>query len=392
MRVLKRILLLVAAVWLLPACDKIDPPYKQEGIIDNGGITAPPGFYQGTIPGNITAYTVTDSWVDDSTEIRAFWTYDAGGAEASASVYFIWHGVTSATITSTALTGDPVSVDGDMEIAAGGFYGTLRFSYEATFDASGSGTGYTVNDVNIRRKVLLEDYTGHKCGNCPRATRAALDLKNLAGDGLVLLAVHAGFFATPNPITAPSFTYDFRTPAGTDLDTDFGISAAGNPNGMVNRKKINGSQILAYTSWGSEVNNILTSTDPLQTGIRIINDFNLTSGQLQTEVRIAHFTGLQGNYRLSVFLVEDQIINWQKDYDVTPSDIEFYVHRHVLRESFNNTYGDLLTNTSQGAITSMPYSIPVDSEYDAQHCSVIAFIFNETTKEIIQVEEVPLIP
>jgi len=42
------------------------------------------------------------------------------------------------------------------------------------------------------RNVLVEDFTGHKCGFCPRATRAAYDLKQSYGDRMIVLSVHAG--------------------------------------------------------------------------------------------------------------------------------------------------------------------------------------------------------
>ena len=46
------------------------------------------------------------------------------------------------------------------------------------------------------KKILLEDYTGHKCGNCPRAAEKAEELKAIYDDQLVSIAVHAGFFAS----------------------------------------------------------------------------------------------------------------------------------------------------------------------------------------------------
>lgn len=66
-------------------------------------------------------------------------------------------------------------------------------------------------------KVLLEDYTGHTCGNCPRAAEKAEELKTLYKDSLIVIAVHAGSFANPTS----SYPNDYRTNVGTDWDNFF---------------------------------------------------------------------------------------------------------------------------------------------------------------------------
>ena len=58
------------------------------------------------------------------------------------------------------------------------------------------------------KKILLEDYTGHKCGNCPRAAEKAEELKEIYGDQLIPIAIHAGFFASD---FGGNFTTDFTS-------------------------------------------------------------------------------------------------------------------------------------------------------------------------------------
>lgn len=234
------------------------------------------------------------------------------------------------------------------------------------------------------RNVLVEDFTGHKCGFCPRATRFAYDLKQTYGDRMIVVSVHAGFFASTN---IPPYTYDFKCTESTTLDTDFGISLAGNPNGMVNRKKLNGSFIVPYTAWGSEVANILNSTEPLPVRIGVTADFDTTTRQLDTQVQLDFASDLLGTYKLSVYLVEDSIVKWQKDYDASPSDVENYIHREVLRGSMNGTYGDVIANTTEGETAIRNYSTTLNTEWDAAHMSLVVFLYNDATKEIIQVEQ-----
>lgn len=246
---------------------------------------------------------------------------------------------------------------------------------------------------NPERKVLVEDYTGHKCGNCPRASRAIYDLKNIYGDNLIVIGVHAGFFATPNPPQAPSYTYDFRNTVSTDLDTDFGISLVGNPNGMVNRRKnTDGSHVFPYTSWADEAAKVLFDFSTVPASISIENTYDDASRSLTTKVNTEINADLPSTYRLTVYLVEDHISNWQKDYDVSPSDIPDYDHREVLRGSLNGTYGDAINSITEGSVNSNSYNITLDQEFDATHCYIIAFVYDEATKEIIEVEQTKVIP
>ena len=99
-----------------------------------------------------------------------------------------------------------------------------------------------IEDSVVHRKVLAEDYTGHLCGNCPAAGVYLNDtLKELYNHCLVVISVHAGFFATfcPNGFACPgnqpagAFTTDFNTTVGSDWNTFFGIT--GNPKGMIDR-------------------------------------------------------------------------------------------------------------------------------------------------------------
>src|SRR5690606_24123114 len=108
---------------------------------------------------------------------------------------------------------------------------------------------------------LLEDLTGHRCNNCPRAARLAADLKNLYGDQLILVGVHTGGFAAPLPPLGDGFyDTDFRTPAGTAYSNAFQVMFY--PAGMVNRRSYSGSPVLAENSWGSAVADMAGDTSP----------------------------------------------------------------------------------------------------------------------------------
>jgi thiol-disulfide isomerase/thioredoxin len=97
------------------------------------------------------------------------------------------------------------------------------------------------------QKVLIEDYTAHFCVNCPRAAIQIEDLEAVYGNKIIPLAIHVGFLA--QPANNPPYDLDLRSPEGTDLDNEFGCSAAGLPNGMISRTVYNSNILVGDGDW-----------------------------------------------------------------------------------------------------------------------------------------------
>ncbi len=267
--------------------------------------------------------------------------------------------------------------------------------------------GYAPTDTTsnvIVRKVLVEDYTGHKCTNCPAAASVANSLIAANGEKVIVIGVHAGFFANPST-SGTQYLKDFRTAAGTTYDTYFGISAIGNPNGMINRKYYTASTIdhvIGYGSWATEVAAELAK--PALAKLEITNSYNSTTQALICDVSstFLYDTLTGGPYKLVVVVTQDNITADQLDGGVY---VPTYVHRHVLRDNLNGTWGeDLVTGSitaNLGINKTYTYIFPATypsaggasaTAFDASTCHIVAFIYNDATKEVIQVEEKKLIP
>ena len=53
--------------------------------------------------------------------------------------------------------------------------------------------------VNPDKKVLIEDFTGHLCPNCPDAARELEAIHDIYGDQIIGMAIHVSTtFARPN--------------------------------------------------------------------------------------------------------------------------------------------------------------------------------------------------
>jgi hypothetical protein len=240
-----------------------------------------------------------------------------------------------------------------------------------------------------QRNVLIEDYTGHTCGNCPRAAEVLHDLEGTYGSRIIPIAVHVGFFAETQSNPDGSYASDFKTPAGNQWNTEFGASAQGLPNGMINRTQVGGGYVQSYTAWTAQVANILALEPDASIGLDIT--YEESSRTVNVEIDVTAFNDLSsGPYNIVVCLTEDSIIDWQKDYDpaLTDENLEDYMHMHALRANFNSTWGDQLGtgNITAGTVISTSHSIVLDAEWIDHNCNVVAFIYQTSNKEVVQAD------
>jgi hypothetical protein len=256
-----------------------------------------------------------------------------------------------------------------------------------------------VSDCHCRytgvRKVLLEEFTGHSCGNCPRAAEELKSILCQWGDRVVPIAVHAGFFALPQPASS-MYSPDYRTPEGDAYNSFFGNSAQGLPNGLVNRRNTGGGYPQGHTSWAAQVAAILAL--PPDALIDMQNTYSEGSRTVTASIDITVANALSGGpYSVIVSLTEDSIIGWQKDYElndpVNGENIEGYAHMHMLRTNFNGTWGQQVGGgggLSAGQVINVSYSLQLSEGWNDRHCNVVAYLYREADRQVVQAEIRPV--
>ena len=224
--------------------------------------------------------------------------------------------------------------------------------------------------------VLLEDYTGVKCNNCPEAGALALQLQEQNEGHLVVLGVHPKS-ALQNP--AGGFP-DFRTDDGNEWNNYFNIGAY--PNGLVNRTGVVGA-----SEWTSAVNNVIGNDAPVRLIVK--TEFNEGTRELKLSIHAKFLQNVESDdVRITTCMMEDNIVGKQQ----TPDGIDAnYVHRHVFRGTADNqTWGRVLSSTesiSEGSnfITNMKFT--VSDDYNADEFYIVAFISDNNTKEVLMAAE-----
>lgn len=281
-----------------------------------------------------------------------------------------------------------IQTDSDVEVIVNNEVGINSADDLANLINNNTWINNTSPDQNNRRFVTLEDFTGHRCFNCPPATKELIRLDSVYGEQLIPITIHAGTFAVPFPVSVGKYYTDFRVDDNHGQLYDDKFNDIQYPKGLVSRNGIIPNP-LRFPDWES---NILSLKDlsPLAE-VNLINNYSESENVVRTRVDVIWNHDSTINYALQLIVKEDSIIDWQKDGNV---DIEFYNHRHVLRKVVNDTYGTDLTNAVNGDTLKYEYIFKVKPEWRPNHSSVVAFVFHKDDAsnryEIIQANEVKI--
>ena len=78
----------------------------------------------------------------------------------------------------------------------------------------------------------------------------------------------------------------------------------------------------------------------------------------------------------------------QEDYSQTPSEIENYEHEHVLRTNVTEPMGNLVENSpSTGFSKTNSFTIPVSSNWNPMNMTVIGYLVDVNTHEVLNAVE-----
>lgn len=243
----------------------------------------------------------------------------------------------------------------------------------------------------IKKAVLIEEFTGITCNNCPDAALKAKELSDKNPGGVVLIGIHASSFATPNP--AEGYDADFRTTLGTEY-YNF-VNPIGLPIGTIDRLDQSNPQQFPkpYTLWERNVDDQLDMGDTADIGI-LANPSLVTTDDgpaVCLEVKFKAMADLTNDsIYWTGYLLESGIKAQQKMPDGTKN--KDYIHNHVLRAGFTETFGTPIPNfdrtlNSTGCSSSQ---IAIDPSWNTDHLEVVVMVYSVNTFEVIQAIEIEL--
>jgi len=246
-----------------------------------------------------------------------------------------------------------------------------------------------IDTTKVVQKFLLEDFTGYMCGNCPSAHDIAKQIESAYQGRVIVMAVHAGGYAEPYS----KYPYDFRTGAGNTIDQFFNCSRSGLPNGLINRMRINDSYIIRPNAWATVISDRLSHEPALE--IKLNGSINIADKRINAKIDLKYLKESTSSDFICLFILENKIIQFQKDYRKTPQDILDYEHNHVLRAAITPTWGEQLSDNSISIGTKFTkeynFVIPNNADWNLENLELVAFVYSKDKQnEILQVENLKI--
>lgn len=208
-----------------------------------------------------------------------------------------------------------------------------------------------------QRVVLLEDFTGQRCTNCPKATEVIEQLQETYGEALVAVGIHGG----PLSFAGNAKVVGLKTAIGDEYYNHWDLEYQ--PVGLVNRHGA-----VNYPEWAAAVKEELAKPSPLSLGGSAI----LTEDAITIKIN-AYGTDGTTQGKLQVWLLEDGIKTLQLMPDGTAN--QEYIHNHVFRTAVNGIWGEDFI-VREGETVERVMAQALESDWDKEKLSVVAFVYN----------------
>lgn len=214
-----------------------------------------------------------------------------------------------------------------------------------------------VEPAAVNRAVLIEDFTGQKCVNCPNATNTIHQIQEAYGEETVIaVAIHCGPFGLASGL---------MTDLGQTYWNNWFSDTQGQPVAKINRGAANDE----YKQWAGVVANELTKTTDVS--LELKTAYNETSREVSIDIAALGKVGVKE--KLQIWVVEDGIVAAQKQPDGSTN--KQYVHNHVLREAVNGDWGEDITYTE--IPVTLHRAFVLNEKYVADNCAIVAFTYGE---------------
>lgn len=223
-----------------------------------------------------------------------------------------------------------------------------------------------VKPAEVGRAILIEDFTGQKCINCPTGTEIINSIVETYGEeNVIAVGIHSG----PLGFAGNSKTVGLMTDTGNEYYTRWDKeNKMGQPWVIFNRKTSPDSH---YNNWAAMVGTIISEKANLS--VKIANAYDAATRTLTTTVGADGVNGTV-NGKLQVWIVEDGVKALQMMPDGKSN--KEYIHNHVFRAAVNGTWGEEVT-VKEGETTTKQYQYVLPEAWNADNIAVVAFVYND---------------
>lgn len=242
--------------------------------------------------------------------------------------------------------------------------------------------------VENPRTLLIMEFTGNNCKNCPNGASMVDQIKTDDGNGRVIsVGLHPYGDINTNPVfskyTMPDMQ-DLRSDAATAMYDYY--KPSGFPSAIFNG--LASSMSGSIPEWMQKASEALAQSAAMS--ISASTDYDVESRKLTVEYTIDFGNTVTKKLSATVWLVENKIMGTQTMPD-GKLNLD-YEHNHVLRASLNGNWGEAIGNVfDSDSEVRKSASMTLDEKWVAENCQVVVFVYADDNKEVEQSIQVPAI-
>ncbi len=241
--------------------------------------------------------------------------------------------------------------------------------------------------VDNPRTLLIMEFTGNKCANCPNGANTINQIKEDEGEGKVIsVGLHPYGDINTNPVLSDypkPHMQDFRTDAATAMYDYY--KPNGFPSAIFNGLK--SSMSGSIPDWMQRASEALIV--PAKMAIRASCSYDESSRELNVDYTIEFGNNIESKLSVMVWVVENDILGTQTMPDGSVN--KNYVHNHVLRASLNGNWGEEIGNSFYVDSSFAGHaSMILKEDWVAENCDVVVYVFRDEDKEVEQATSISI--
>lgn len=240
-----------------------------------------------------------------------------------------------------------------------------------------------VDRVHSDKVVLIQEFSGQNCTFCPEGASVIHGLLNTYDDQLAVVTMHP-YGSEQSEQLGP---INLRNELSTDYFKYYGSPSAF-PAAIIDATPYEGTLVLTSRgTWADAVINqfkLETAAD-----LSVASDYDDATRTLTVNYNVKMTKAVSESLSIVVWLTESGIVAQQRG----PTGVQRkYVHDHILRASFNGTWGTVLADSFlpeekfDGTL-----SLKLPEDWVAENCEVVAAVFATGSKTVYQAAKTPAV-
>ena len=221
-----------------------------------------------------------------------------------------------------------------------------------------------VSQTPSTKTVLIEEFTGDRCGYCPYGHKYANEVSSSLGDKCCVINYH---------VNLGQLAAHFRTQYGTTLNSNFNVEGgqSGIPAALFNRTDFSGSggkitkgistASNTYSSWANQV-----AAQQACANVAASAVIDKSSRKLEVHVKVYYTAdGTGSSNKLNIAIIQNNVMGTQSGASANPAQgtQNSYRHMEMFRDFLTGQWGEAISPVTQGTTIDKTYTYNIPENY-----------------------------